>query len=272
MRKYKPYTGRTRLTTTERIGVAAVLIVGAVIGTMQACKEADTPAAISPATAATVAVETWRPYGGYTAAQPEQAPTEAQTGLTAADTKARLDRYEADVLKRAAELKAEEFEPEIESGEPLELIAQFEPPMAEYTEREIATVTSMTGERSYTEEEAIMLCKTVYGEAGFCAPDEQRLVVWCVLQRVDDTGDFARYSTIKSNLLLPLAFVGYMSNNPVLPEIYDLVIEELEKWVAGEKPPTHPIWCESPAYFYFDGGFRGEDGSLHNKFRENFGR
>ena len=110
---------------------------------------------------------------------------------------------------------------------------------------------------SYTDRDVEFLAKTVWGEARGCAPEEQRLVVWTALQRVDaGYGD-----TIEAVLTAPRQFPGYRKKNPVCPEIYALCEAEAEKWAQGEEPPTMEPYAPATPYFYFDGR-RG-----HNWFR-----
>ena len=116
------------------------------------------------------------------------------------------------------------------------------------------------GAPSYTDRDISLLAKTVWGEARGCAPEEQRLVVWTALQRVD-----AGYGgTIEAVLTAPSQFVGYRERNPVCPEIYALCAEELAKWANGEDPPTMEPYAPTAPYYFFDG-----DGT-NNWFREEW--
>jgi hypothetical protein len=103
-----------------------------------------------------------------------------------------------------------------------------------------------------------MLAKTVWGEARGLPPDEQRLVVWTVFQRVDaeDWGD-----TVTAAITAPGQFY-YKKSFPVNEDIYALCVEETEKWQRGEEPPTHEIYAPTAPYRSFNG-----DGK-HNWFRE----
>lgn len=107
-----------------------------------------------------------------------------------------------------------------------------------------------------------LLAKMVWGEARGCAPEEQRLVVWTVLQRVDAGGEFRSYDTIEAVVTEAGQFVGYDESHPIDPDIYSLCLEVLMDWWRGEEPPTHEIYAPSAPYYFFDG-----DGT-HNWFRE----
>ena len=115
----------------------------------------------------------------------------------------------------------------------------------------------------YTESDAELIAKTVYGEARGCTQDEMRLVVWTILQRVGADG-FP--DSIEGVVLEPKQFQGYRKTNPVDLEIYELVVEELKKWASGEDPPTYEPWATDTPYYYFD----GRDGS--NWFRAGWAR
>lgn len=119
-------------------------------------------------------------------------------------------------------------------------------------------------ETPLTNSDVTMLARMVWGEARGCAPEEQRLVVWTVLQRVDAGGVFAQYDTIEAAVTAPGQFVGYDENHPVDPDIYDLCLEVLSDWQSGAEPPTHEIYAPTAPYYFFDGDGR------HNWFREEW--
>ncbi len=141
-----------------------------------------------------------------------------------------------------------------------ELTATYEPPLvssAEISECE-------TSETPLTNSDVTILARMVWGEARGCAPEEQRLVVWTVLQRVDAGGVFAQYDTIEAAVTAPGQFVGYDENHPVDPDIYNLCLEVLSDWQSGAEPPTHEIYAPTAPYYFFDGDGR------HNWFREEW--
>ena len=102
----------------------------------------------------------------------------------------------------------------------------------------------------YSEKDIELLAKTVYGEARGCSREEQKLVIWTVFQRVGDTrfGD-----TLESVITAPAQFSGYRAKNPVDPRIYELCVEEINKWVNGEQAPTLEPYAMTAPYYYFDG-------------------
>ena len=115
--------------------------------------------------------------------------------------------------------------------------------------------------KRYTEREIEMLAKVVLAEAGACAPDEQRLIVWTVFQRIDsDAHDFRNMNTIEETVTAPYQF-AYRENSPIIEDIYQLCLEEAEKWNNGEDPPTVDPYAPATPYYFYNG-----DG-LHNWFR-----
>lgn len=124
--------------------------------------------------------------------------------------------------------------------------------------------TSETSEIPLTNSDVTMLARMVWGEARGCAPEEQRLVVWTVLQRVDAGGAFAQYDTIAAAITAPGQFVGYNESHPVDTDIYNLCLEVLSDWQSGAEPPTHEIYAPTAPYYFFDGDGR------HNWFREEW--
>ena len=116
-------------------------------------------------------------------------------------------------------------------------------------------------EQLFAAEDAEKLAKMVWGEARGCSPEEQLLVVWTVLQRVDAGGwggDICEVVQARGQ------FAGYSPEHPVCPDIYELVCTALTDWRQGADPPTHAIFAPSLPYYFFQG-----DGS-HNWFREEW--
>lgn len=136
--------------------------------------------------------------------------------------------------------------------------------VSDSTTTESNTPFAETSETPLTNSDVTMLAKMVWGEARGCAPEEQRLVVWTVLQRVDAGGVFAQYDTIEAAVTAPGQFVGYNENHPVDPDIYNLCLEVLSDWQSGAEPPTHEIYAPTAPYYFFDGDGR------HNWFREEW--
>jgi spore germination cell wall hydrolase CwlJ-like protein len=114
----------------------------------------------------------------------------------------------------------------------------------------ITLVLAVTQGSNVAETDAETLPKLVYGEARGCSEDEWRIVIWTVLQRVDDPrwGD-----TVHAVVTQRKQFNGYRASNPVKDEIYAVVSEELEKWAAGELPPTIEPYATSERYYYLTG-------------------
>ena len=121
----------------------------------------------------------------------------------------------------------------------------------------------ITAAPPYTDRDVEILAKTVWGEARDCAPEEWRLVVWTVLQRVGAAG---WGDTIEAVATAKYQFAGYRASNPVDPGIRETVAAELANWASGAAPPTHPVYAPTTPYFYFDG-----DGK-NNYFREAWQR
>lgn len=111
--------------------------------------------------------------------------------------------------------------------------------------------------------EAEYIAKTLYGEARGCSTTEQAAVVWCVLNRVDD-GSGLWPDDIIGVVTQEYQFAGYSPEHPVLPELYDLALDVLERW-QREKAGEDDVGRVLPAdYCYFHG-----DGK-HNYFRQEY--
>lgn len=106
------------------------------------------------------------------------------------------------------------------------------------------------GRQLWTEEDAELLAKTLYGEARASdIPTEQKAaVVWCVLNRVD-----AGQGTIEEVVTKKRQFVGYDEHNYVTPELYDLAVDVLERWQAEHEGQTDVGRTLPAEYLYFTG-------------------
>lgn len=107
--------------------------------------------------------------------------------------------------------------------------------------------------RTYTAEEADILCRCVWGEYRGEDDDQVAAVAWCVLNRVDD----ARFgNTITEVITAPWQFSGYQPTNPLDPRIQRIVYDVLARWQA------EPQCCGSIGrvlpgeYVYFTGNGR----------------
>ena len=106
----------------------------------------------------------------------------------------------------------------------------------------------------YTQEEVDMLAKTVWGEARGTSADEQKLVIWTVLQRVMSNNNVWP-NTIRAVITQENQFHGYSETFPIDPAIRMIVIEVLEDWTNGEEPMLmYPFATETPYYFFHGDG------------------
>jgi hypothetical protein len=157
---------------------------------------------------------------------------------------AEIYRLEADAAALSGEIDAAIAEMIARTGAPA--LAIEEP----------AAVAEEPAPLPYTEREIDMLARVVYAEARGCAPEEQALVVWAVLQRASG-GAF--HGTPQEVILRDGQFL-YSEKHPVLSDIRELCLSEAEKWAAGEPAPTHPIYAPTLPYYYFN------DNGKHNYF------
>lgn len=109
----------------------------------------------------------------------------------------------------------------------------------------------------YEDYEVDMLAQMVWGEARGCDPEEQKLTVWCALNRARDWD-----LSIEEVLTAKNQFAGYSEAHPIDPEIRELCQEVVEAWAAGGVALVLPPYANSSDYYWFRG-----DGE-HNWFRE----
>ena len=114
---------------------------------------------------------------------------------------------------------------------------------------------------SIDENDAIALAKMAWGEARGTSDMEIAATIWCVLNRVDNTGD-----SIVKVVTAPNQFVGYNKQNPVEDRFYNLAVDVLTRWQM-EKQGASPeeVGRVLPQQYLF---FRGD--GKHNYFRDAF--
>ena len=111
------------------------------------------------------------------------------------------------------------------------------------------------------EEDAITLAKLLYGECrGIPNKAEKEAVVWCVLNRVDNS----RFpDTVYGVVTAKGQFAGYNVNNPVWDELLEISESVLKEW-GKEKIGEASVRSLPSDYFFFHG-----DG-VHNWFRKEY--
>jgi hypothetical protein len=118
-------------------------------------------------------------------------------------------------------------------------MAELRADLRESHEAEIAELKQYYeygGDVTQIEKEAEYISKVVYGYyiAGVLADSDIRAITWCAINRVEH---FAHPNTIKEVCEQPKQWMGYSSNNPVLADIYDIVLAELKIWYSdGHRP------------------------------------
>ena len=121
--------------------------------------------------------------------------------------------------------------------------------------------TEETEPKRYTVEEVRLAAQTLYGEARGSSRAEQRPVVWCICNRVDN-GFWG--NSIEDVVKYPRQFVGYGATHPVWPELEAVAREVLEEWNGGGEADILEPYAKTSKYLYFNG-----DGK-HNWYREEW--
>lgn len=109
-------------------------------------------------------------------------------------------------------------------------------------------------------EAAAYIAKTVYGEAMVCGTTERAAVVWCILNRADDARD-ATPAGVIAVVTKPYQFHGYAADHPLLPELEELALDVIERWLDEKDGETEVGRVLPREYLFFTG-----DGK-HNHFR-----
>lgn len=124
----------------------------------------------------------------------------------------------------------------------------------------------------YTDDDAIALAKMLYGEArgvgkletaagvvsGKC---QQAAVIWTVLNRYD--AGFA--DSIKSVVVAPHQYYGYLESNPIDDELLDLAYDVLDRWNNERNGETNVGRVLPSDYMWFHGD--GQHNHFRNKYR-----
>ena len=109
-------------------------------------------------------------------------------------------------------------------------------------------------------ETAAYIAKAVYGEAMVCGTTERAAVVWCILNRADDARD-ATPAGVIAVVTKPYQFHGYAADHPLLPELEELALDVIERWLDEKDGETEVGRVLPREYLFFTG-----DGK-HNHFR-----
>ena len=139
-------------------------------------------------------------------------------------------------------------------------VPEAEPPEVNTEGLCVYTVKEPEYEMYYTQDDVIAIAKMLYGESRGCTVDNQRKVVWCVLNRVDADG-FP--DTIIGVLSQPDQFHGYSTAFPVWDELAAVAEDVLTRWSLEKQGVA--VNRELPkSYLYFTGTGR------ENIFREAY--
>jgi hypothetical protein len=116
----------------------------------------------------------------------------------------------------------------------------------------------------FSEEEIIIVVKTLHGEA-HCVKSkaERAMVVWVILNRYD-SGKFGK--TLTEICTAPRQFTGYRADNPVDEECVELVKDVMRRWVAEKNGETNVGRTIPADYLFFSADSQPAKGIWHNKF------
>lgn len=121
-----------------------------------------------------------------------------------------------------------------------QLVAQYESQITSLREEHDAEIFALNqayeygGDVNSIESEAEFISKVIYGTARNHSANDQRAVIWCVLNRVESIG---YPDTVAEVCAQPKQWMGYSDENPVIESIYNMVLEELKEWhKEGHRP------------------------------------
>lgn len=121
-----------------------------------------------------------------------------------------------------------------------QIVANYEDRIIQLQQEHEAEILALNREHEYggnvseIEREAEYISKVVYGMGRNHSINDQKAIVWCILNRVESAG-FP--STIAEVCQQPQQWIGYSDDNPVLTEIYDIVLPILKDWHNNSHRP-----------------------------------
>ena len=128
---------------------------------------------------------------------------------------------------------------ELMEAQKTEITNQYETKIAEMDKLHLEELDNLRYEyETITPEELIKseaeyIAKVLYGTAQNNTERDQRTVIWCILNRVDNT---AYPNTVKEVCEQPAQWMGYSDKNPVLATLYNTALKELETWHNDYRP------------------------------------
>ena len=121
-----------------------------------------------------------------------------------------------------------------------QIVADYEDRIIQLQQEHEAEILTLNREHEYggniseIEKEAEYISKVVYGMGRNHSVNDQMAIVWCILNRVENK---AHPSTIAEVCQQPQQWIGYSDDNPVLTEIYDVVLPILKDWHNNSHRP-----------------------------------
>ena len=114
-----------------------------------------------------------------------------------------------------------------------QIVADYEDRIIQLQQEHEAEILTLNREHEYggniseIEKEAEYISKVIYGMGRNHSVNDQMAIVWCILNRVESRG---YPSTIAEVCQQPQQWIEYSDDNPVLTEIYDMVLPILKNW------------------------------------------
>lgn len=87
------------------------------------------------------------------------------------------------------------------------------------------------------------LAKVVYGTALYNSEEQQKAVMWCIINRCE-SGLYP--NTVEEVCRQPQQWMGYSGENPVMDRLYDMGCEVLAAWESGgsRNLPKDCLWFD----------------------------
>lgn len=119
-----------------------------------------------------------------------------------------------------------------------ELVETYEARIIEMRDDHMSEISALRAEYEYVspeeliKEEAEYIARVLYGMRNNSERD-LRTATWCILNRVDTVG---YPGSVKEVCQQEHQWIGYIDDNPILTNLYEIAVKELDTWHSGYRP------------------------------------
>jgi hypothetical protein len=119
-----------------------------------------------------------------------------------------------------------------------ELVEEYEARIIEMRDDYMSEISALRAEYEYIspeeqiKEEGEYIAKVLHGMR-YNSERDLRTAVWCILNRVDTVG---YPGSVQGVCQQEHQWIGYSDDNPILTNLYEIAVKELDTWHSGYRP------------------------------------